>query len=97
MSTLIATGVVYFSQGDEDSFFRWLEGIPCVVGVRGVGRELRIEIQDEKVGSTELSELIGLFHRYKVDMKQLARFLSTENAGWFRDDIGAFWHEGVFG
>jgi len=33
----------YWSQGDESAFFRWLESIPGVKGVKGQGLELIVD------------------------------------------------------
>jgi hypothetical protein len=97
MSMLIADEITYYSQGDEEAFFTWLKGIACVSDVQGKGRHLHITIDDARVGPAELRELIGIFHRYKIQKKQLARFVSEENKSWFRDNKNAYWHEDVFG
>lgn len=97
MSKLVTGEITYFSQRDEDSFFKWLKGIQCVSEVRGVGRDLHITIEDAKVGSAELRELIGLFHRYGINKRQLGQFASDENARWFRDAKGSYWHRDIFG
>jgi hypothetical protein len=61
-----------------------------------VGRELHIKV-DDKIDASDLREMIGLFHRYQIDKRQLAQFVSAENVTWFRDDKGAYWHQDVFG
>ncbi|WP_116811993.1 hypothetical protein [Steroidobacter cummioxidans] len=96
MITLVATSVWYFSQGDEDSFFSWLKSIQCVSGVHGAGRDLFIEISTTNVSNADLIELIALFYRYDVDMRQLRQMLTEQNAAWFRDQE-KFWHDKVFG
>jgi hypothetical protein len=45
------------------------------VGTQGVGRELRITVADN-INDADLRELIGLFHRYRVDKRQLKLFLN---------------------
>jgi hypothetical protein len=95
MITLIASEVVYFSPHDEDAFFAWLKGIGCVDEVRGVGRDLHINVRPPT--DTELRELIALFRRYDVEQRQLARFLTPQNASWFRDDRAAYWRIAIFG
>jgi hypothetical protein len=96
VTVLVAEGVEYFSYGDEQAFFGWLKRIKCVAEVKGVGRELLITVRDGSVGDKDLTELVGLFHRYRVDKKQLAQFLTEKNASWFRDP-DKFWHRDVFG
>ncbi len=45
----------------------------------------------------DLRELIALFYRYKVDMKQLEIFLNNDNQAWFYEGKKAYWHKRVFG
>lgn len=94
MVTLIAKEVAYFSPLDEDAFFTWLKSIGCVDEVRGVGRELHIEVRPPK--DSELRELIALFCRYGIEQRQLAEFLTTQNASWFRDNRAAYWRTSIF-
>ena len=86
----------YFSSGDEDAFFRWLESIPGVIRVRGVGRELLIELRSVRISAEALRELIALYRRYGGQLRDLAVFENAGNRGWFRDP-NAYWYRGVFG
>jgi len=86
----------YFSSRDEQAFFRWLESIPGVIGVRGVGRELRIELRSPRVSAEALKELIALYRRYGGRLRDLAVFESPGNRRWFRNPK-AYWYRGVFG
>lgn len=97
MITLVATSVEYFSQGDEDSFFAWLQGIPCVGKVHGVNVDLLIELKTDLVQDDDLRELTALFYRYGVDMRQLKKLVTKRNADWYRDDTETYWHDRVFG
>ena len=96
MIMLVATEVIFFSQGDESAFFSWLTGISCVNEVRGVGKDLQIEIRDEVITDADLRELIALFHRYAIRSSQLARLKTDANAWWFQNAQG-YWHRSVFG
>jgi hypothetical protein len=96
MVTLVVGELSCFSQGDEDAFFDWLNGLGCVADVRGVGRQLLITVEENDLPDTDLRELIALFHRYNVDKKQLAQFVTPANASWFRDDDQMYWHRDVF-
>jgi hypothetical protein len=95
MITLVATGVIYFSEGDEVAFFEWLRSISCVGQIKGVGRDLNIEIKHSNISNSDLRELIALFHRYSVDSKQLATFARKTNASWFRNKE-KYWYQSVF-
>lgn len=93
---LTCKGVTFYSQRDEDAFFWWIKQIPCIEKFEGAGDELYLDLVDERLSDDDLDDLIGLFYRYKIDMKQLAQFLTPENKGWFFDNKRAFWHKRVF-
>ena len=45
----------------------------------------------------DLREILALFYRYKIDMKQLVVFLNNKNKMWFFDPPKGYWHRRVFG
>lgn len=63
----------------------------------GAGRELYVELISEQLDDQDLDDIIGLFHRYNIDMKPLSRFLTNENKKWFYENKKAFWYKKVFG
>jgi len=93
---LQATGVRFFSQNDEEAFFNWLKGLPFVEHFEGRGRTLYIKVNSLAVEEDGLRELLALFHRYKVELAQLAVFDRDEFADWFRN-ADAYWFKDVFG
>ena len=93
---LVCKSVRYFCNKDEDAFFEWIKKIECVESISRVGKELYLHICADDIHEYDLRDLIGLFYRYKVDMKQLARFLNKNNKSWFYDNKKAFWHKKVF-
>jgi hypothetical protein len=93
---LAATGVRYYSEGDEAAFFGWLDKIPCVDHYTGSGETLYITVSCKQMSEVCLRELIALFFRYRVDMKQLSVFSSAANRAWFKNPE-AYWYNGVFG
>jgi hypothetical protein len=62
----------------------------------GRGDVLFIQVHGSKVDEYALRELLALFWRYGVDMKQLAVFDKQEFAHWFHKRT-AYWHKSVFG
>jgi hypothetical protein len=94
---LVCSSVRFFCRKDEDAFFEWIKKIDCIVETSAAGRELYLHISAQGISDQDLDDLIGLFYRYKVDMKQLARFLTDDNKTWFFDNKKAFWHKKVFG
>jgi hypothetical protein len=95
--TLICTAVCYYSYLDEELFFAWIKNIPSVVDFKGRGKELYLYVKSKKIPQKDLSELIALFSRYNVDMKQLHIFLNSRNKAWFYENKKAYWRKRVFG
>ncbi|WP_243311816.1 hypothetical protein [Fundidesulfovibrio agrisoli] len=93
---LQARSVAYYSPGDEEAFFEWLDRIECVEGGSGSGDTLYISVDRAELDEECLTELLALFRRYGVDLKQLRVFDSEEFASWFRNPE-AFWYAEVFG
>jgi len=94
---LVCKAVRFYCNKDEDAFFEWIKKIDCIKELSGVGRELYLHICSDVIHEYDLRDLIGLFYRYKVDMKQLQRFLTDENKHWFYENKKAFWYKKVFG
>lgn len=86
----------YFSNGDERAFFEWVSRLRCMKRVEGVGPELRLHVSGRRLSDTCLQELVALFLRYGVSMRQLAQFETPKNRAWFRSRQ-AVWYEAVFG
>ncbi len=93
---LQADSVVFYSRQDEASFFARLQQLPCVVDVAGMGRILHIQVDRQRVDDEALTELLALFRRYQVDMRQLRVFDERRFARWFRRRQ-SHWHDAVFG
>jgi hypothetical protein len=47
--------------------------------MEGFGEELYIDVDRSKLTEMDLREMLALFYRYNIDMKQLELFLSDEN------------------
>mgnify|MGYP001203960221 CR=1 FL=1 len=93
---LQATGVRFFSQGDETAFFGWIKSFPFVEQIEGHGRTLFMKVNSSAIDEDGLRELLALFRRYGVDMAQLVAFDREEFAEWFRR-ADAYWHNDIFG
>lgn len=94
MAVLKCKGVMFYSQGDERSFFEFAESIKGVRKVEGVGDEIRIHVL-ARLSDRSLRDLLALFRRYEIEMGQLRQFLTVRNRKWF-GDAGKFWFKGVF-
>lgn len=94
---LVCHKVIFYSQKDEDAFFEWIQNIKCIENFLGVGNKLYLYIKSKRLGEHDLRDLLALFRRYKVKMKQLAIFLNNSNKQWFYENKKAYWHKTVFG
>lgn len=92
---LQVTGVRFFSQGDEEAFFEWLNKLCCIKKCVGHGLTLYISINSSLVDEKGLRELLAIFHRYEIDMSQLIQFDREEFSVWFRN-VDAFWCQDIF-
>ena len=84
------------SPNDEAAFFGWLDRISSVTKYEGQGDTLYISVRKSQVDEEQLTDLLALFFRYQVDMKQLVALEKPEFSTWLRDKK-AYWAESVFG
>jgi hypothetical protein len=73
-------GTVYWSEGDEQAHFEWMQRIPCVRDVRGQGTRVYLTIAEDDVSDEDVRELTALYRRYDGDTAQLARLNGNKNA-----------------
>ncbi len=93
---LICKSVRFYANKDEDAFFEWIKKIECIENTSAKGRELYLHLSCNNLHEYDLRDLLALFYRYKIDMKQLKVFLNKNNKSWFYDNKKAYWHKRVF-
>jgi len=96
MPKLYCKRVTFYSQEDEESFFYWINNINCIRKFDGEGDTIILHIKTRNISNVCLRELLALFHRYKIDMKQLSQFHNDSNRDWFFENKSAYWHRKVF-
>lgn len=96
MIELECRNVWFYSPSDESAFFAWAESIPAVVSIDGRGRSIFLAVKSRRISDESLRELLALFRRYPISMKQLAQFKNDRNSSWFCTPE-AFWFTQVFG
>lgn len=94
---LVCTSIWYYSARDEDMFFEWIKNIKAIIRYDGVGSDLYLYVNKADLTDDDLRELLALFYRYKIDVKQLAQFLSTSDTEWFYGKPKGYWYKKVFG
>jgi len=92
---LHADSVEFYSQNDEQSFFEWLKRIKCIESLGGAGSILEIIVAKNLVDDDSLRDILAIFYRYNINMKQLALFKSERNKEWFCSST-KYWFDKVF-
>lgn len=92
---LEATKVRFYSENDEAAFFEWIDKLKCVKNYEGKGATIYFHVSSKLVGEDCLRELLAIFWRYGISMRQLAIFDREEFSAWFRDPR-AYWYGSVF-
>jgi hypothetical protein len=96
-NVLVCKRVRFYALKDEDAFFEWIKKIDCIENFFGIGDELHLEIVSDDIHDYNLRDLLGLFYRYNIDMKQLKRFLNNDNKKWFKEGkVKGYWYKRVF-
>ena len=94
---LTCKAVGFYFDLDEAVFFEWIKKIRSIIKYDGKGNELYLYFKSKDIPDDDLRSLIGLFYRYKIDMKQLQIFLNDNNREWFEGKPRGFWYYRVFG
>lgn len=94
MPILVCKKVMFCSQVDESAFFYFIREIKAVKKFTGVGDEIHLHVSS-RLSKESIRELLSLFYRYKIDMRQFQQFETAQNSDWFRNDM-KYWHKKVF-
>lgn len=89
---LNCAGTRFGSYLDEKHLFTWAEEIPCFE--RWEGDTLVLRSQD--MTEADLRDVLALFWRYKIPMRQLSQFLTDRTQHWLAEP-SSYWYERVFG
>lgn len=91
---LVCKEVLFYSDHDEASFFEWINKISAIQSYEGVSDKIQLCVA-RGVQDNDLRELIALFYRYTIDMKQLQQFVTDINQSWFTNKQ-SYWYSKVF-
>lgn len=92
MVRLDCSGIRFGSHLDEKHLFAWALEIPGVVR----WDQDTLVVRSRTISEASLRDLLALFYRYGIPMRQLQIFLSSRNESWFKNPI-MYWHKNVFG
>ncbi|MGH8491835.1 MAG: hypothetical protein ACRERR_01830 [Moraxellaceae bacterium] len=89
MATLIwRAPMSYYAPGDEAAFFNWLQSIPGVLSVKGIGRELHIQTRSTRLNRDSILEFVALYRRYLGNLNELVLFSTPANKAWLEPMLG---------
>jgi hypothetical protein len=88
---LNCAGTRFGSYLDEKHLFTWAEEISCF---ERWDRDTLV-LRSQNVPEEALRELLALFWRYQIPMRQLAQFEADTNRHWFSSPT-AYWYGRVF-
>lgn len=89
---LLCKKVKFYALKDEDIFFEWIEKIDCIKSIDAAKDELYLDLVDRSLTFDDVNDLICLFVRYGIDLKQLAKYKTVDNEEAFRP-----WAKKIFG
>lgn len=92
MVRLDCSGVTFGSQLDERHLFEWAMQIPGILR----WEQDTLVVKSLNLSQASLRDLVALFARYQIPMRQLAQFRNARNEGWFASPQ-MYWHTGIFG
>ncbi|MBR7634404.1 hypothetical protein [Janthinobacterium lividum] len=92
MVRLDCSGITFGSQLDERHLFEW--GMQISGALRW--EQDTLVMKSSNLSQASLRDLLALFDRYQIPMKQLAQFRNAKNEAWFAAPE-MYWHTQVFG
>ena len=85
---IFATDVCYYSRLDEDLFFEGLYRNPAFRSVKGVHRTLHIDLDARRLTWAATCDLVALFYRYGIDLKELSKIAVGRRRAWIKGWLG---------
>ncbi len=82
MIKLVCKNVKFYSPLDKDFFFERVQGISAIKQVAVKNRDIFLSLKSKRVSYNDLSKIVSLFDRYKINRDQLAVFLNDTNKDW---------------
>lgn len=96
MIIITASDIIYYSKFDEEAFYEWISKLTFIEKIEEEYSNIYFFIDPKKISEDDLWDLIGFFHRYRIDKKQLAEFDKYVGGSWFRDPT-KYWYMEIFG
>jgi len=76
---LLCKKVKFYSNNDEAAFFEWIEKIECIDSISAAHDELYLDLVERELNIDDINDLIGLFARYQIELRQLEKYKTEKN------------------
>jgi len=93
---LVWKNILFYSDLEQEVFFEFIEQIKSIIEFEKKNNSLYLYLKSTRISDKDLRTIIGLFDRFKINMKQLKMFLNERNKKWFKNK-NAYWVKSVFG
>jgi hypothetical protein len=87
--------VTFYSNADESRLFEGLQSITAITDIKGVGRDLVMQLNVTILDDDMLRDLLALFMRYGISMYPLRELSRNVKFEWL-NDTNAYWHQSMF-
>jgi hypothetical protein len=85
----------FYSRGDERRLFVGFKEISAIRSVKGVHRDLLLDIEVAALNKEAMRELLALLRRYEIPLAPLRVFAKKNKFAWLNDEQG-YWHNEMF-
>lgn len=86
----------FYSKGDEQRFFQGLTDISAIKEIRGIGKELVVQLDTRSLSKEALRELIAVLWRYGISLYPLRVLAENRKFAWIAEEK-FYWHKNMFG
>ncbi len=69
---------------DKEIFIRFINRISSVEELDDFGKKLHVYVKSTVIPNDDLKDLLTLFYKYKINMKQLNVFINKKNKAWLK-------------
>ena len=94
---LVCKNVKFNSAFDKEGFFEWINKVKSIIEIKKNDNSLYLFFKTKRISDKDFRALIGLFDRFKIEMKQLKVFLNERNKKWVFEGDKGYWYNRMFG
>jgi hypothetical protein len=85
----------FYSAGDERRLFEGFKELEAIQNVKGVRRDLLLDVRLGQLNTEAMRELIALLWRYGISLQPLRVFAEKKKFDWLNNTQG-YWYKSMF-